>query len=247
MNLTFTKPQRLLLFLTYGWDVNQSTLLWVLEAYALFGAIAILSGGTAGAFLGALILTFVILWLQSIMFRSLQSRWQYVVFSAQRYLANGGRLWSLGRLLQSLRSFLEVALGGYCDELLAASSPDLERLRGNAKSEATLGRLLRGIALDARMRYSLGNSEDGPRFASIYVEKVLRNFGQSANPRAAARDFLVEYFHQVDEPVKRLAAQWEPPLNFVERLESHATLLQVLGGLLGGLVTLYFTIRLSGG
>src|SRR5213594_4459974 len=117
MNLTFTKPQRLLLFVTYGWDVNQSTLLWLLEGYALFGAIAILLGGTTGAFLGALIYTFVILWLRSIMFRSLQSRWQYVVFSAQRYLANDGRLWSLGRHLQSLRSFLEVALGGYCDEL----------------------------------------------------------------------------------------------------------------------------------
>ena len=60
MNLTFTKPQRLLLFVTYGWDVNQSTLLWLLEGYALFGAIAILLGGTTGAFLGALIYTFVI-------------------------------------------------------------------------------------------------------------------------------------------------------------------------------------------
>ncbi len=155
--------------------------------------------------------------------------WKLVVWTAQRMgkARPNYEEAELQRHLSQLRRYWKWSIQMYSDDLLVLKSASLKARSKDSRATA-LATLTRGVGLGLRDELIEAAPNDRKKVGEKYARKVMSFFSATKSRETAVRNFLVEYFENLEKGIKQRVLSWEPPENIFLRMESYPNTMRLL-------------------
>ncbi len=227
MDMDWSRVTRLRLWMEYwlGRAEWSFALLFFLALFALLQSFS-----TPAEVLDILILIVALTWVgQTLLVLSSFIDWKLVVWTAQRMgkARPNYQEAELQRHLSQLRRYWKWSIQMYSDDLLVLKSASL-RARSKDSRATALATLTRGVGLGLRDELIEAAPNDRKKVGEKYARKVMSFFSATRSHETAVRNFLVEYFENLEKGIKQRALSWEPPESIFRRMETYPYTMRLL-------------------